>query len=845
MSRWHASSCTDPDVVLVPGEQTDSRFGKHLVPRCRSCDSTPDLESLFLQQKSSHGIPTLPPDEPAGQLNLWYPKCVRYGQPINPKILDRIEYDAFRSSYLEPTSKSSPPLSVSPVYPTRLSPNEIRLICLDSVPPAETRPTSPVHINLEVYPRDRCPEYEAASYSWGGENGDYTKRSPIYIGKSWDVLWQTQSCWNLLQRLWLKERGARSVWVDAICINQEDLEERSTQVGMMALTYTRCSRVFAYLGEGKSNGPVASVPRYLYLADVFGKTEDSDETPPGFQLPGALSLTYFSRIWIIPELILAPTALFRYGNEEFLALPRVFQELEANRDWEWDKTQAEWLKFLGKGSMDHVSLFELLQMTTNSRSSDPRDRLFAVFPLLSGEGARRFLIPDYKLSAKHAIIGVASFCLLNLREPNILTAARGLAGGDEDVTWRPGLDRLHDKAEVRETLRQQISRKVRGSLVLCNMPAAEAWNNNATIDPMTGALSIYMVKVLEIRSRPKPLFNHDGCHAYEIHKGDWILVLVTRCANLDELIIPGQDRLFMMSEGDTGSNGHIYLILRETDDPDTFKLLTTCYDVYFAGDDGDVPAESKPRDLITRVLPLPAMNQAFLGQKTTQILHNAVWICSRMLERRSRSRFVADYLKCIPPELQPRIRGKYVEFSLGGIGNGRFYSEFRSLCAKYVDRAKEGGTNTGLYSGLDVKLRLEDSDGEWMSWWEFMLEVLRNSHLRNQRVTVSVDVDDLRDFFEVFLSKVQRYDHTPVKYPGMVDGAKMFLGGVTNDKYWSDRASLNGYRRAIWLAEENHLDALDLKSFVDEAGLMGNPKWPKSLMQAFRINGSTRRLTIL
>src|SRR2546430_2591156 len=158
-----------------------------------------------------------------------------------------------------------------------------------------------------------------------------------------------------------------------------------------------------------------------------------------------------------------------------------------------------------------------------------------------------------------------------------------------------------------------------------------------------------------------------------------------------------------------------------------------------------------------------------------------------MLERRSRSRFVADYLKCIPPELQPRIRGKYVEFSLGRIGNGRFYGEFRSLCAKYVDLAKEGGTNTGLYSGLDVKLRLENLDGEWMSWWEFMLEVLWNSHLRNQRVTVSVDVDDLRDFFEAFLSKVQRYDHTPVKYPGMVDGARMFLGGVTNAKYWSDR----------------------------------------------------------
>jgi predicted AAA+ superfamily ATPase len=38
------------------------------------------------------------------------------------------------------------------------------------------------------------------------------------------------------------------IWVDALCINQQDVNEKTRQVGMMGEIYRRCSRVYIWLG---------------------------------------------------------------------------------------------------------------------------------------------------------------------------------------------------------------------------------------------------------------------------------------------------------------------------------------------------------------------------------------------------------------------------------------------------------------------------------------------------------------------------------------------------------------------------------------------------------------------
>lgn len=98
------------------------------------------------------------------------------------------------------------------IYERRLSRNEFRLACLYAAP----RKDYPVHITLEIFAHDNRPEYETVSYQWGVDDGDYRARQPVYIGPFWDVILQTQNCWDLLNfaRPW---RGVRIIWIDAIC----------------------------------------------------------------------------------------------------------------------------------------------------------------------------------------------------------------------------------------------------------------------------------------------------------------------------------------------------------------------------------------------------------------------------------------------------------------------------------------------------------------------------------------------------------------------------------------------------------------------------------------------------
>jgi hypothetical protein len=58
----------------------------------------------------------------------------------------------------------------SPVYHGTLAPDQLRLIYLSTKD--ETCTASPVHVTLEVYQDNNCPDYEAVSYTWSDADGD-------------------------------------------------------------------------------------------------------------------------------------------------------------------------------------------------------------------------------------------------------------------------------------------------------------------------------------------------------------------------------------------------------------------------------------------------------------------------------------------------------------------------------------------------------------------------------------------------------------------------------------------------------------------------------------------------
>jgi len=83
--------------------------------------------------------------------------------------------------------------------------------------------------------------YEALSYCWG----DSRNTMPILLNR---VDFPVRG--NLLDALrrLRRENSLRRMWIDAICVNQEDIEERNNQVQLMGRIYTSTSRCLAWLG---------------------------------------------------------------------------------------------------------------------------------------------------------------------------------------------------------------------------------------------------------------------------------------------------------------------------------------------------------------------------------------------------------------------------------------------------------------------------------------------------------------------------------------------------------------------------------------------------------------------
>jgi len=89
---------------------------------------------------------------------------------------------------------------------------------------------------------DDCPAYTALSYVWG----DAQDRVSIYVNGT-----EFSATRNLALALRYIQKPDEDVvlWVDAVCINQGDIDERNSQVQLMGTLYTEARFVLIWLGE--------------------------------------------------------------------------------------------------------------------------------------------------------------------------------------------------------------------------------------------------------------------------------------------------------------------------------------------------------------------------------------------------------------------------------------------------------------------------------------------------------------------------------------------------------------------------------------------------------------------
>ena len=115
------------------------------------------------------------------------------------------------------------------------------------------------------------------------------------------------------------------IWIDAICINQYNLDEQIAPVAMMENIYKGAQLVICWLGkEDRYTGPalhlinhLARIPKEQYnLHRSLGSARPGTSQKDWEALVAFFRRPYFRRAWIVQELILAPCVIVFCGSYE-------------------------------------------------------------------------------------------------------------------------------------------------------------------------------------------------------------------------------------------------------------------------------------------------------------------------------------------------------------------------------------------------------------------------------------------------------------------------------------------------------------------------------------------------
>lgn len=317
----------------------------------------------------------------------------------------------------------------------------------------ETPPTPGLRMSclMETFELARCPPFVALSYTWGHPDlcreisiNDQTLcvRENLYLAMS--VLQKLPATQVSHDPLREHELHHRHFWVDAICINQEDIFERGHQVNLMEAIFTGATCVIAWLGIEADESKVAiSTIRSQFRSYAGGRETHPDDWLLRWAFRCLSCRSYWSRMWIVQEFILPKNLLLLCGEDgawwedlvaskpaivEMMLPPSGWLKLwEARERWQHSSShlgnvgdavaqdrggtlhqaRASDTKSPLKGAS---SLDELLFAFNYGQCADPRDRIYALLSLVRhpGQHGPKSLPPDYTVSAEQLYYRVLS-----------------------------------------------------------------------------------------------------------------------------------------------------------------------------------------------------------------------------------------------------------------------------------------------------------------------------------------------------------------------------------------------------------------------------------------------------
>lgn len=278
-----------------------------------------------------------------------------------------------------------------------------------------------IECELYSWEIDNTPSYEALSYVWGNQ------QSTRVISLQGSAFRVGENLYNALRRL-RQRRTNRILWVDAICINQNDAEEKTKQVLQMSHIYANAESVVIYLGEGTK--ATDQTMDYLMQIEKSGisqllptdKLSEVTGREDGFRLEGfrdILSRPWFQRVWVLQDVFHAQAAVVHCGSKAVSSktIARA-SELLLNKT---DPLLQQALDLMPGSRRDDrmASRFkfnDLVQQVQQAKATDPRDKIYALLSMVDDRNSKRTILQDHTISQKdlmRTVIAKLCFCELS------------------------------------------------------------------------------------------------------------------------------------------------------------------------------------------------------------------------------------------------------------------------------------------------------------------------------------------------------------------------------------------------------------------------------------------------
>lgn len=290
------------------------------------------------------------------------------------------------------------------------------------------------HVSLD----DLTVPYSALSYTWG---------DPAEVSRIWcddgRFLNLTASAADILTHDFVLENKGTYFWIDLLCINQQDLQEKAHQVRLMGEIFASAGQVITWLGRASEDSDLAMDfiltiyrgIRNLVVTQVpvtkasLCETELCEHPSPRWTaIRKLLQRPWFARMWVVQEIVMAPENIILVCGElavkwDIFATALTLVHANHLSSLLGPTEYESGIEVRAPDGLFNIETIYGLRIKKQKRSlqvtltdcasfnaTDPRDQIYAVMGMVN-DANDAMLDPDYQASVREVYISWSRYML--------------------------------------------------------------------------------------------------------------------------------------------------------------------------------------------------------------------------------------------------------------------------------------------------------------------------------------------------------------------------------------------------------------------------------------------------